>query len=104
MPEPRREPKQVTSEKPLNVARADLYSRLMKAEDQIAQACYSRGTGRQAIERALDAVDEQLSDDDRREDLYLAALECYVEALGGRLEVRAVFSDDSIIIRGAPAA
>ena len=49
---------------------------------------------------ALDAVDERISDEERREDLYLAALTHYVEALGGRLEVRAVFSDDAIVVPG----
>ena len=51
---------------------------------------------------ALDAADEQLSEDQRREDLYLSALEHYVAALGGRLEVRAVFGEEEIVVRRSP--
>jgi hypothetical protein len=36
------------------------------------------------------------------EDLYLSALGHYVGALGGRLEVRAVFDDEVIQVRSAP--
>ena len=35
---------------------------------------------------------------ERRDDLYLSTLSGYVEALGGRLELRAVFPDDVIAI------
>jgi hypothetical protein len=31
-------------------------------------------------------------------DLYLSALRYYIEALGGRLEVRAVFGDEAIVV------
>ena len=51
---------------------------------------------------ALDAVDEEISDEQRREDLYLSGLAHYVAALGGRIEVRAVFGDEEILIRRSP--
>ncbi len=75
----------------------------MEAQERIARALSRRGFSDQVIEAALDAADERLSDDDRREDLYLAALTHYVEALGGRLEVRALFGDQAIVVRRAPA-
>jgi molybdopterin converting factor small subunit len=84
---------------PVNQARARLYERLMEAQERIAQARYRRGVANAAVQEALDQVDERLSDTDRREDLYLAALEHYVEALGGRLEVRAVFDEEAILLR-----
>ena len=40
---------------------------------------------------------------ERRDDLYLSTLSHYVEALGGRLEVRAVFSDEEIVVRSHPS-
>jgi hypothetical protein len=55
------------------------------------------------VQDALDVVDEELSDADRREDLYLAALARYVAALGGRIEVRAVFEGEEILVRREPA-
>lgn len=51
---------------------------------------------------ALDAVDERLSEDERRDDLYLAALAYYVERLGGGLEVRAVFGEEEVVVRREP--
>jgi hypothetical protein len=51
---------------------------------------------------ALDSVDENLSEEQRREDLYLSALAHYVGAVGGRLEVRAVFGDEEIVVSLEP--
>lgn len=87
----------------MNRARADLYARLMQGQDRIAHWLYERGVSHEAVLAALDAVDERLSEDERREDLYLSALEHYVAALGGQVEVRAVFGDERIVVRREPA-
>jgi hypothetical protein len=79
--------------------RAEIYARLMEAEERIAQTLYERGVSHDVVLAALDAVDERLSEEQRREDLYLSALAYYVEALGGRVEVRAVFGDEEIFLR-----
>jgi hypothetical protein len=83
--------------------RAALYARLMAAQERIAHARYRRGVSHDAVLAALDAADERLSEAERREDLYLSALAGYVEALGGRLEVRAVFGEEAIVVRREPA-
>ncbi len=103
MSEPTRSWKDVLPKEPVNEVRADLYERLMEAQERIAVAQYNRGVSHEAVLAALDTADERLSEDERREDLYLSALEHYVEALGGRLEVRAVFGDQSIVVRRQPA-
>ncbi len=90
------------SEEPVNAMRAELYRRLMEAQEEIAQALYRRGASDDKVQAALDAVDEHLSGDERREDLYLSALAKYVQALGGRIEVRAVFGEESIVVRREP--
>jgi hypothetical protein len=82
--------------------RASIYRRLLEAEDQIAHARYRAGVDHDAVEAALDSVDERMSEAERREDLYLSALKYYVEALGGRLEVRAVFGDEAVVVRLDP--
>lgn len=79
--------------------RVEIYERLMEAEERVAHALYERGVSHEAVVEALDAADEHLTDDERREDLYLSALAHYVEALGGRLEIRAVFADETIVVR-----
>ena len=86
----------------VNEARAQMYARLMDAQEQIAVRLYKRGVSHQAVLDALDVVDEELSEAERREDLYLAALARYVGALGGRIEVRAVFDGDEILVRREP--
>lgn len=86
------------SKEPVNPMRAELYRRLMEAQEEIARALYRRGASDEKVQAALDAVDERLSEDERREDLYLSGLAKYVEALGGRLEVRAVFGEEPIVV------
>lgn len=39
---------------------------------------------------------------EHRDDLYLSTLREYVEALGGRLEIAAVFDDDRVLIEPPP--
>ena len=91
------------AEEPVNVVRAALYASLMEAQDHIAHVLYKRGVSNAVVLAALDAADETLSEDARREDLYISALAHYVAALGGRLEVRAVFDDEAIVVRREPA-
>ena len=99
MSEPTRSSQDLASEEQVNQMRVEIYERLMESQERIAQTLYKRGVSNEIVLAALDAVDERLSDDERREDLYLSALERYVEALGGRLEVQAVFGEESILVR-----
>lgn len=98
MSEPANGPEDAASEGPVNEMRARIYEQLMEAQEQIAHALYKRGVRDEAVQDALDAVDERMSEDERRENLYLSALAHYVEALGGGLEIRAVFGDDNVVI------
>jgi len=90
---------EAAGDEPVNEARVKLYERLMKAQEQIAQARYERGVTHESVVAAMDAVEAQVAEDARREDLYLASLSAFVEALGGRLEIHAVFSDDAIMVK-----
>jgi hypothetical protein len=82
----------------VNDTRARIYERLMAAEERIPHACYARGVEDETVQAALDAIDERMTEDERREDLYLSALRHYVEALGGRHETRAAFGDEEIVV------
>jgi pyruvate/2-oxoglutarate dehydrogenase complex dihydrolipoamide acyltransferase (E2) component len=97
--EPTSRENDVDREEPVNVMRAEIYRRLMEAQERIAHVLYRRDVSHDDVLEALDAVDEKISDDERREDLYLSGLEHYVAALGGRIEVRAVFGDNEILVR-----
>ena len=98
MSEPTRSWKDVLADQPVNETRVEIYKRLMEAQEIVAHALYRRGVSDAAVQEALDTADENLSQDERREDLYLSALSRYVETLGGRLEVRAIFDDEEIVL------
>jgi hypothetical protein len=102
MVEPANAWKNLLADRSLNVARAGIYERLMDAQERIARARYQHGIENGIIQAALDQADEELSEDDRREDLYLSSLRHYVRALGGQLEVRAVFGDEAVVVRREP--
>jgi hypothetical protein len=99
---PTRSGKNAPSEEPVNAMRAQLYAQLMEAQEKIAHVLYKRGVSHDVVLAALDCVDERLSEDERREDLYLSALAYYVEELGGRLEVRVMLGDEEIVVRREP--
>lgn len=102
MSEPTRSSKDLFAGQPVNETRAKLYERLIEGQERIANARYRQGVGHDTVDAALDAIDEKMSDAERREDLYVSALAYYVEALGGRLEVRAVFDDEEVVVRSEP--
>lgn len=83
----------------VNETRARLYELLMVAQEQIALARYARGVEHETVLSAIDAAQEQPTDTQRAEDLYLSSLAAYVEALGGELEIRAVFGEEVIVVK-----
>ncbi|HTP19237.1 MAG TPA: hypothetical protein VMJ65_06510 [Solirubrobacteraceae bacterium] len=99
MSEPTRSADDVQANQSVNESRVEIYKRLMEAQERIAHARYRRGVSNEVVQHALDTADESLSEAERREDLYLSALARYVAALGGRLEVRAIFDDEEIVVR-----
>ncbi len=99
MSEPTHRRPDVDRQEPVNDMRAEIYRRLMEDEETIAQALYRRDVSHDAVLAALDAIDDRMSVAERREDLYLSALAHYVRALGGQIEVRAVFGQEEIPVR-----
>ena len=71
---------------------------MRSAETRCRGAGSTYGVSYESVLEALDAVDEQMSEAERRDDLYVAGLTHFVEALGGRLEVRAVFDDAEVVV------
>lgn len=79
-----------------------LYRQVLEAEDQIAQAAYSIGVPHARVEAALDTAEQRMTRDEEREDLVFASLRNFVAELGGRLELRAVFGDETVVVRREP--
>jgi hypothetical protein len=86
----------------LNDPRVRTYERLMDAEELIAQARSRRGENPARIDEALDVSEPTSSEVSVGDDLYLGSLGRYVAALGGRIEVAAVFPDETITVRREP--
>jgi hypothetical protein len=92
----------VRAERPLNERRVATYERLMDAEERIAQARH-RHASDAAIDQAVTAGEPTADEIAQGDDLYLGSLARYVAALGGHLEVAAVFPDETIVVRRDPA-
>lgn len=103
MSRPTRSWKDVLADQPVNKKRAEIYEHLMEAQEQIAHALLRRGVRDELVQAALDAADQRLTAAERREDLYFSLLVHYVEALGGQVEVRALFGDEAVVVRHEPA-
>jgi hypothetical protein len=87
----------------VNETRIGLYERLMKAQEQIARARYGRGIRHEAVLAAMDAAEARPSEAERREDLYISSLSAFVQALGGELEIHAVFPEETVVVNRSSA-
>jgi hypothetical protein len=88
--------------KPVNEKRVMAYRRLMWAAERIGQARHRSGVSWTAIEEALAASELTDSEVPVEPDLYLTTLTRFVAALGGHVEVRAVFGEETISVRRDP--
>jgi hypothetical protein len=74
-----------------------MYRRLMDAEQRLDPLRRRRGVEETAFGQALEA-----GEDSAAPDLYLATVAEYVAALGGHLEVRAVFPEETVTLLQDP--
>jgi transcriptional regulator with XRE-family HTH domain len=72
----------------------------MEAELRLAQLRRQRGVSQTELADALTVTQPNISRIEQEDDVYLSTLARYVAALGGRLEVRAVFEDETVTILG----
>lgn len=99
----RRDWEQARREKPVNEMRVMAYRRLMRAAERVSQARTKGGESQPKIEEALAASELSESEVHDEPDLYLTSLTRFVAALGGHVEVRAVFPEETITVRQDPA-
>ena len=93
----------VRGQRPLNERRVAAYRQLMDAELRLAEARRRRGISQVAIAEALEVSQPNVSRIEQEEDVYLSTLARYVAALGGHLEVLAVFDDETVTLLREPA-
>jgi len=81
-----------------SVARSDeMYARL-KAEMALEELRGALRMTQQQLAKILHVDQSAISKLERRTDMYVSTLERFIEAMGGRLEIRAVFPEGSVRI------
>jgi len=79
----------------------DAIKRAMEDVLRLAELRHELHITQEELARALDVSQSNISRIERAEDLYLSTLRSYVEALGGRLEVNAVFPERTVSLTNA---
>jgi hypothetical protein len=94
--------REIRRQKPLSEARVDTYRRLMDAETRLDEVRRRRGVGEEAVAAALEINEPDSPDAEPEEEAYLATLARYVALLGGRLELLAVFPEETVTLLRDP--
>lgn len=94
--------REILQQRPLNEQRVAMYGRLMDAEERLEPVRRRQGVSDTALGDAIQASES--ANGDRFDDVYLDALTRYVAALGGHLEVQAVFPEETITLLREPAS
>ena len=87
------------AETPERRAKIDAVKRAMADAERLAEIRTSRGMTQVELAERLGKSQGGVSELERRDAVYLSSLRDYVEALGGRLEVAAVFDEERHRIR-----
>lgn len=78
------------------------HERAMRVALRLAALREARGVTQAQLAQELDVSQAHISQVEHKDDLYLSTLRRYVAALGGRLELTAVFPDQTIRLTAAP--
>ena len=88
----------IRAQSPLNEARVAAYRRVMQAEQVLYDLLQRRGLAEPELDAAFDAMQQAGSAAEQDVETYLSIVMGYVAALGGQLEVRAVFEDETVTL------
>ena len=94
----------IRRQRTLNESEVTSYRQLMDAELRLAEARRRRGVSQAVIAEALEVSQPNVSRIEQQDDVYLSTLARYVAALGGHLEVTAVFPEETITLLREPEA
>jgi predicted transcriptional regulator len=78
--------------------RVDTIKRVMQLEIALASLREARGLSQAAVAESMDTSRPNVARIEKELDVRLSTLERYVEALGGRLEIHAVFDDEDVTL------
>ena len=80
------------------IARSDARYREMIAEMPLHELRRARGVSQETLAKLLHIKQPNIAKLEKRTDMYLSTLRSYIEAMGGALEIRAVFPDGDVKI------
>lgn len=86
---------------PVRRARIEVEKRAIEDALALAELRAQRGVTQREVAHSLSVSQANISRIEHEEDLYLSTLRGYVAALGGELEVNAVFPDGKFILEPA---
>src|SRR2546422_6677046 len=84
-------------------ARIEQHEQAIEADLTISQLREARGATQENVAERVNVTQSNVSHFERNPNIFLRSLASYVEALGGRLEVRAVFPDQ-VVTLAVPSA
>ncbi len=91
--------REIRSALALNETRVDMHRRLMDAQLQIAESLLKRRVvSEEQVDGALSASQDDGLGTGAEDGIYLSSLARYVSALGGHLELRAVFPGETVTV------
>lgn len=76
--------------------RVEAQTQALLAVVKLAELREARQATQQELAKALEMTQANVSRIEHEDDIYLSTLRRYVEALGGQLEVHAVFPDETV--------
>ena len=79
-------------------ARIEQREQAIEAELTISQLREALGATQESVAEKMNVTQSNVSHFERNPNIFLRSLASYVEALGGRLEVRAVFPDQVVTL------
>lgn len=83
---------------PVRRARLEVMQRAIEDAIALTEARENQGLTQQQLAEKLGVSQANISRIEHEEDLYLSTLRAYVEALGGELQVKAVFEDEEVYL------
>ena len=86
---------------PVRAAEIEAEKRAIARALALADLRDRRGETQRGLARTLGVSQANVSRVEHEDDIYLSSLSSYVAALGGKLEIRAVFPDEEVMLLGA---
>ena len=83
---------------PESIARSDEKYKRLKADMALEELRAALAMTQQQLAKSLHVDQSAISKLERRTDMYVSTLERFIQAMGGRLEIRAIFPEGAVRI------